>query len=628
MIAMVHRYHGALPGSRVELYSEICEVLLGRWRQAKGVKDLLTAAQKRVVLQPLAAHMMELKLRDIPQKLAVKVVEPFLKRVGVSDKRAADFLTELEASSGLFLERETGHWSFAHLTFQEYLTAAHWLGESSSSHHWTVLVSDSWWHETLRLYAAQGDATEVVEACLSADNLTSLALAADCLEEARELDPNMREEVVARVSAGLESSDDARRILAVKVQLARRLKSFQRIDDECEIDLEFISNAEYQYFANEMRALGEFYQPDHWTSFDYSPGEAQQPIRGMRLEDAEAFCRWLTEARPGNEHYRLPHQSEALAHPSKNLTIGALCNEDDRFSLVGLGQTTKDMIQTQITTLATSGFAGDQAVTTMFDKPLAAPGGWDLGQLLTVGLTFNLDLARSIIFNGSPASVRYDELEFAINLAVNRNLEHDDSIRMLLANARYNAFVLARKLARELMLARGRAIASEKPNNSARQQAFAKTLARQRDVDKDRDRDIDLRAVETLLNSTLRSGDPMPEGIIEIEKVVDTKMKTTDSPALKVRLAILKDLLTATGAKDILKARRIYRIFLAHTIESAYINLVRIQEEQSISAWRKEREALPLQKRRAVEIHCWLEVVMARESLEMLAWEGLRIARE
>jgi predicted NACHT family NTPase len=32
MIAMVHRYHGALPGTRVELYAEICEVLLGRWR--------------------------------------------------------------------------------------------------------------------------------------------------------------------------------------------------------------------------------------------------------------------------------------------------------------------------------------------------------------------------------------------------------------------------------------------------------------------------------------------------------------------------------------------------------------------------------------------------------------------
>ncbi|MSP27640.1 MAG: NACHT domain-containing protein [Methylococcales bacterium] len=52
MIAMVHRYRGQLPGRRVELYSEICDVLLGHWRAAIGVQDRLTATQKRVALQP------------------------------------------------------------------------------------------------------------------------------------------------------------------------------------------------------------------------------------------------------------------------------------------------------------------------------------------------------------------------------------------------------------------------------------------------------------------------------------------------------------------------------------------------------------------------------------------------
>jgi len=46
------------------------------------------------------------------------------------DDSASLFLPELEASSGLFLEREAGHWSFAHLTFQEYLAAAFWLSQS------------------------------------------------------------------------------------------------------------------------------------------------------------------------------------------------------------------------------------------------------------------------------------------------------------------------------------------------------------------------------------------------------------------------------------------------------------------------------------------------------------------
>jgi len=39
MIATVHRYRGSLPGSRVELYADICSVFFGRRRQARGLDD-------------------------------------------------------------------------------------------------------------------------------------------------------------------------------------------------------------------------------------------------------------------------------------------------------------------------------------------------------------------------------------------------------------------------------------------------------------------------------------------------------------------------------------------------------------------------------------------------------------
>jgi predicted NACHT family NTPase len=75
MIAMVHRYRGALPGSRVQLYKEICEVLLERWRQAKEVQgEALTADQQRVVLMPLAARMMWREIREIPTDDALAVM--------------------------------------------------------------------------------------------------------------------------------------------------------------------------------------------------------------------------------------------------------------------------------------------------------------------------------------------------------------------------------------------------------------------------------------------------------------------------------------------------------------------------------------------------------------------------
>jgi predicted NACHT family NTPase len=64
MIATVHCYRGALPGRRVELYAEICDVLLGRRQEAKGIPDILTAEQKKAVLQVLALELMKKKTRE------------------------------------------------------------------------------------------------------------------------------------------------------------------------------------------------------------------------------------------------------------------------------------------------------------------------------------------------------------------------------------------------------------------------------------------------------------------------------------------------------------------------------------------------------------------------------------
>ena len=166
MITMVHRYRGALPGSRVELYREICEVLFGRWRQAKGIQEKITADQKRTVLMPLAAEMMERNLREIDADDGADGDPKTAQARWSQSARLKNFLSELQASSGLFLERDPGRWGFAHLTFQEYLTAAYWLAEKHTPKNWGQMVEESWWHETLRLYSAQGDATPILQACL------------------------------------------------------------------------------------------------------------------------------------------------------------------------------------------------------------------------------------------------------------------------------------------------------------------------------------------------------------------------------------------------------------------------------------------------------------------------------
>jgi hypothetical protein len=91
MITTVHKECNSLPGRRVELYREICDVLLG----------------KRRASQPLAGHM-----------------------------KPADFFTGVRDDSDLMIEPEKDEYAFAHLTFQEYL-ASSTPGKKDWSRSWS-----------------------------------------------------------------------------------------------------------------------------------------------------------------------------------------------------------------------------------------------------------------------------------------------------------------------------------------------------------------------------------------------------------------------------------------------------------------------------------------------------------
>ncbi|HZU03131.1 MAG TPA: NACHT domain-containing protein, partial [Ktedonobacteraceae bacterium] len=180
MIATAHRYRDTLPGKRVTLYAEICEVFLGKRQEAKGLALELTAAQKRQVLQPLAYFMMEKGIREIAQNEACKAIQPSLAQVS-SQMTPEEFLQMVENTSGLFLERDPEIYSFAHLTFQEYLAAVY-LKEEGREALLVAHVADTWWHETIRLYCAQADVSAIITACLSRGRLSvpTLTLAIEC----------------------------------------------------------------------------------------------------------------------------------------------------------------------------------------------------------------------------------------------------------------------------------------------------------------------------------------------------------------------------------------------------------------------------------------------------------------
>lgn len=309
MIATVHRYRSSLPGRRVELYAEICEVFLGKRQQARGIVHDLTPAQKQRVLQPLAYYMMQQKQREIARETAVSVIKAPLSRV--SPQTAGEqFLEMIVNSSGLLVEREVGVYSFAHLTFQEFLAAAH-VQDRKLERELITHVDDTWWHETIRLYAAQVDATNIVRACLMRrqPSIQALTLAMECLDEAREVQSELRN-IFERLERSVDNQNPEVRRISAEVTLALRMKRLVRLDEDRAADNLLVTHAEYQLFLEDMLRQDKYHHPDHWQSNQFVVGQGRHPVAGMRPFDALAFCEWLTDKEQGEWMYRLPKSNE------------------------------------------------------------------------------------------------------------------------------------------------------------------------------------------------------------------------------------------------------------------------------------------------------------------------------
>jgi energy-coupling factor transporter ATP-binding protein EcfA2 len=332
MIVTIHHVRHALPGKRVELYREICDVLLGKRREDIGIEQGLSAAQMQLVLQPLAYHLMQQKTLLIKIERACKVIKPYLSRVSAT-MQPETFLRTVEHHSGLLLEQNPGTYGFVLKTFQEYLAAVHTktkkLEQELINH-----IGDSWWHETIRLYCAQNDATHIIEACLSQANMSveTLMLAIECNEEKLEAQTYVDKRVKEILEKGAENPDTttsrvvmfdevqkandnlspvqfiARRQVIAEALLNRRLQQMVYLrNSEVYADTSLVTSAEYQLFLDQAHN----YQPLHWQSDTFLPGQGRAPLLGIQARDALAFCKWLNKRDASTWHYRLPRQAEA-----------------------------------------------------------------------------------------------------------------------------------------------------------------------------------------------------------------------------------------------------------------------------------------------------------------------------
>lgn len=118
--------------------------------------------------------------------------------------------------------------------------------------------------------------------------------------------------------------------------------TWQRIDENTYVDDTLVTCVEYQLFIDEMREKGKYYQPDHWTSYQFPKGMAHYAILGVRYSDALEFCQWLTQREVAGWVYRLPIEREGKNEFLKQFRYDSpigywVRSEDKRYHFIWIG---------------------------------------------------------------------------------------------------------------------------------------------------------------------------------------------------------------------------------------------------------------------------------------------------
>ena len=135
IIALVHRVEAELPHERVKLYDKCVTTLVETWDKVRGLKyDLRRRLLEQLAYwmhsRPAAPDQPDGRTRDVREgDLEIQLVRFLMEnpRLALDEEQALEeareFINLAKTRSGLLVERGEGLYSFAHLTFQEYLTA-------------------------------------------------------------------------------------------------------------------------------------------------------------------------------------------------------------------------------------------------------------------------------------------------------------------------------------------------------------------------------------------------------------------------------------------------------------------------------------------------------------------------
>ncbi len=177
--------HGALPERRVALYEAALDLLTEEWNADQAVRtrprpQALPGELMRCALREVAAAAHGQRLRVIPEERLLALLADARAPCAIATDPAS-LLAAVLADTGLLRRLSATSYDFAHLTFQEYLTALS-IKQGGDDAALFAHAGDPWWREVIRLYAGlTADPAGWLQRLLPVDPL----LAAGCLADAR-----------------------------------------------------------------------------------------------------------------------------------------------------------------------------------------------------------------------------------------------------------------------------------------------------------------------------------------------------------------------------------------------------------------------------------------------------------
>ncbi|MEL6381639.1 MAG: GUN4 domain-containing protein [Cyanobacteria bacterium J06626_18] len=220
MIAALQQHRTTLPGSRVELYREMCQVLLEKRQRAKfGTYDGLSANQKQSILQPLALALTQQNTLKFTAAEVRSLLTEQLATLPDSSQTPEMFLEQLRDVDALIAKDEENTFEFAHRSFQEYLAATEIRDTQQEAILIEVLKNPEekleWWENTLKLYAPQAEVSNLITAVLENPTLKTLEVAITCWQLGR-AHPHVKQALLDKLAKPLAVLDEP--LLAIAQQ--------------------------------------------------------------------------------------------------------------------------------------------------------------------------------------------------------------------------------------------------------------------------------------------------------------------------------------------------------------------------------------------------------------------------